>query len=115
MFLAAMAFVAAALVQIQIDVSVYNTYIVWQFVSGLVKYYLMLSWPCMARNRCSIVESRNSLEPGLQEIYIMTKSKLRVSHFDPLNGNTFTVYRIGMHKKEIILFAKSLLVPRAIY
>jgi hypothetical protein len=42
MFLAAMAFVAAALVQIQIDVSVYNTYIVWQFVSGLVKYYLML-------------------------------------------------------------------------
>uniref|UniRef100_A0A8C7SQ57 Solute carrier family 15 member 1 n=1 Tax=Oncorhynchus mykiss TaxID=8022 RepID=A0A8C7SQ57_ONCMY len=77
MFLAAMAFVAAALVQIQIDVSVYNTYIVWQFVSGLVKYSLMLSWPCMARNRCSIVESRNSLEPGLQEIYIMTKSKLR--------------------------------------
>uniref|UniRef100_A0A8C7SRP0 Solute carrier family 15 member 1 n=1 Tax=Oncorhynchus mykiss TaxID=8022 RepID=A0A8C7SRP0_ONCMY len=54
MFLAAMAFVAAALVQIQIDVSVYNTYIVWQFVSGLVKYSLMLSWPCMARNRCSI-------------------------------------------------------------
>uniref|UniRef100_A0A8C7MN06 Solute carrier family 15 member 1 n=1 Tax=Oncorhynchus kisutch TaxID=8019 RepID=A0A8C7MN06_ONCKI len=54
MFLAAMAFVAAALVQIQIDVSVYNTYIVWQFVSGLVKYSLMLSWPCMPRNRCSI-------------------------------------------------------------
>uniref|UniRef100_A0A8C7SII5 Solute carrier family 15 member 1 n=1 Tax=Oncorhynchus mykiss TaxID=8022 RepID=A0A8C7SII5_ONCMY len=86
MFLAAMAFVAAALVQIQIDVSVYNTYIVWQFVSGLVKYSLMLSWPCMARNRCSIVESRNSLEPGLQEIYIMTKSKLRSIYIfsDPL-------------------------------
>uniref|UniRef100_A0A8C7I1X5 Solute carrier family 15 member 1 n=1 Tax=Oncorhynchus kisutch TaxID=8019 RepID=A0A8C7I1X5_ONCKI len=99
MFLAAMAFVAAALVQIQIDVSVYNTYIVWQFVSGLVKYSLI----------------RNSLGPGLQEIYIMTKSKLRVSHFDPLHGNTFTVYRIGTHNKEIILFAKSLLVPRIIY
>uniref|UniRef100_A0A8C7HZD1 Solute carrier family 15 member 1 n=1 Tax=Oncorhynchus kisutch TaxID=8019 RepID=A0A8C7HZD1_ONCKI len=74
MFLAAMAFVAAALVQIQIDVSVYNTYIVWQFVSGLVKYSLMLSWPCMPRNRCSIY-SINIM--SIKSIYIFSDPLLQ--------------------------------------